>query len=138
MIALVRPFLPHLVIAAGLLFGIWYIQDQGYRRAQREYERRELTQAILVLRAEKRLEAKLQQAIGAIGIDVDTRLTELGAARASVQTILQREIIREPRFSDPAAGITPGMLDALNRAGCASHPPSAPCHRGTVPTRADP
>lgn len=66
--------------------------------------------------------------------ELDTRTAERLSQidveeRTIVQPVITREIRNDPRLSNPAAGISNGVRDALNSARGASNNPPAPRQR---------
>jgi len=118
-------FLPHIAIAAILLFGVWKIDSNGFRRAQREAERRELTQAVLIARAEKRLSKQMAAEMGEVDRQLTAKLGRIAKAERSVLPSIQKEIRNDPRYTAPACALSDGMLRALNAARAAGNDPPA-------------
>jgi hypothetical protein len=117
--ALALRFLPHLAMALALLGAIWWLDHQGYERARREAEARDLK-----LRTE--LQADLRQVEQALSrqfaaIDAATARTHAGIAqtRTVLQPTLVKELTRETRYADPDAGISDGLRAAIDRARAA-------------------
>jgi hypothetical protein len=121
--ALALRFLP---MALALLGAIWWLDHQGYERARRETEARDLK-----LRTE--LQANLRQVEQALSgqlaaFDAATARTHAGIARTRtiLQPTLMKELTRETRYADPDAGISDGLRAAIDRArgavACASAP----------------
>jgi hypothetical protein len=114
-------FLPHIGIALALGFAIWWIYDSGADAAEAKAERRELTQAILIARMEKRLSSQITEGLANIDSNAAARLSSIDVTEKTVvMPTIQREIVREKRLSDPSAGLTPSLLDAINKARNAS------------------
>lgn len=108
-------FLPHALAVVAILGAMWWLDDRGYQRAKAD-------QAALELR----LAEKIADSVMAIDQASAARLAALDTAqRTIVQPIITKEIASDPRFSDPSAGVTGGMRDAINRARAASAAPGA-------------
>jgi hypothetical protein len=120
-------FLPHIGIAIALGIAIWRIDAAGYNRARKDAERRELTQAILIAKAERRLSQQISEGLATLDGNAAARLSEINVTeRTIVQPTIVKEIQREARLSNPAAGLTPGLLNAVNQARNASADRPAP------------
>lgn len=120
-------FLPHIGLALALGFAVWWIYSSGQAAERKENQRRELTQAILIAKAERRLSQQISDGLAALDSNTSTRLNAIDVTeRTVVMPTIQREIVREKRLSDPAAGLTPSLLDALNQARNASADHPAP------------
>ncbi|MCC6482442.1 MAG: hypothetical protein IT554_08550 [Sphingomonadaceae bacterium] len=122
--ALLLRFLPHIGIVCAVLFGVWWIYDSG-----QDAERTEANERNATLRADMQADARaFEQRLGAqlsiIAADVATQGEQIQRLRASSNTIIQREIIHDPRLVDPDLGISERMFDAINTTrtggGCAS------------------
>jgi len=113
--ALLR-FAPHIGLALALGFAVWWVDHQGYGRAMADRDRRDAGM-LLQIRAELRQsEQRLAITIDGIASDYQRQRDALSRAGATLQPIILKEAARDPRLSDPAAGLTPGLLDAINRA----------------------
>lgn len=121
--------LPHIGLAAALIGAVWWIDHQGYERATRDAERHDLklrTQLQSDLRA---LEAALSGKLAAIDAETATTRAAIQQTRHIVQPAIVKELTRETRYSDPAAGISDGLRAAIDRAraavACAAAPDGA-------------
>jgi hypothetical protein len=114
--ALALRLLPHLAMALALLGAIWWLDHQGYERARREAEARDLK-----LRTELQVDLRqVEQALSGqlAAIDAVTARTSTGIAqtRTILQPTLMKELTRETRYADPDAGISDGLRAAIDRA----------------------
>lgn len=115
-------YLPHIVVALAIIAAVVWIDQRGYERAQADQAAQE-----------RRVTAAITKAVDDIDAKTAARLASIDTTqRTIVQPTITREIASDPRFSDPAAGITPDMLRAINRARAASG--SASASEGAVPT----
>jgi len=129
-VAFLTRYWPQLGILAALVLGLWYVDHRGYQRAKGHYEAAEA-------KAQARAEAlarRLEQVMTAKLAELDTRTAERLSQidveeRTIVQPVITREIRNDPRLSNPAAGISNGVRDALNSARGASNNPPAPRQR---------
>lgn len=64
----------------------------------------------------RRSEQQLAGAISELASDYERGRTVIERTRTIIQPTVTREITLEPRLSDPASGLTPGLLAAVNRA----------------------
>jgi hypothetical protein len=111
---------PYLAGVAVIIAAVVWIDARGAQRARDE---RAVADAALYAK----IDARLSQ--------IDTQLADNLARIDRTETIVKPTLIREinsaPRYSDPAAGITPSMLHQLNAARAASCATGTDC--GTVP-----
>jgi len=99
-------FLPHIAVALAVIGALLFVDHRGYARAQDDQKK-----------LEQRITAKISDAVDAIDKKTATRIADIDTTqRTIVQPVLTREIIANPRLSDPALGITPAMRDAINAA----------------------
>lgn len=106
--------LPYLALASTILGGVWWIYDSG-----RDAERTEADARNATLRADMQADARASEQrllaqLSAIAADVATQGEQIQRLRASSNTIIQREIIHDPRLADPDLGISQRMFDAIN------------------------
>jgi hypothetical protein len=107
--ALILRFLPHIAIAGLLLFGVWKIDQAGYRRAVAQIERQNAAQA-------RKIEALLAGEIAGLDRRMAGRLDAIEAAARTRSIIIEREVANDPRYTDPRCALTPGVRDAVNAA----------------------
>lgn len=121
--AFIRPLLPHIAIAAAILFAIWRIDQNGYNRAKDQAEKAELERKNMELRLNAKIETAIGEGLDQIETTARTAISEIDVTeRTVVMPTITKEIRSDPRYTDPAAGISDGLLDSLNRARGASHP----------------
>jgi len=125
-------FAPHGLAALAVIGALWWIDHRGYRRAMAERDMRDARLLATIRTDLRRSEQALAAAIADAAAGYERRRAALDAQRATLQPILMREIASESRLADPALGLTPGLLDAVNRAraagACAAPAPGgAPC-----------
>lgn len=115
---LLRLIPPGLTLLA-LIGTLWWIDHRGYRRAMAERDARDA--ALLgAMRADLRgAEMRLADRIAALDADYARQRAALAERHAALQPRLIQEMTREPRLADPALGLTPGLLDTVNRARAA-------------------
>jgi hypothetical protein len=117
----VAPYIGAILLLIG---AVWYIDHRGFERAEaqataRENERKQLLAEFNRVMAEKtkNLEGSMQTAITQSDAMVVKALTGLDITNKTIiQPTLMKEIQSETRFTDPAAGLTVGMQESLNRA----------------------
>jgi hypothetical protein len=113
--ALLR-LLPHIGLAFVLVAAIWWIDHRGYGRAIADRDARD-ARLLGRLHAELRdSEHRLAASMAGIEGDYEAARQSLSRAGAALQPIIVKEAARDPRLSDPALGLTPGLLAAVNRA----------------------
>lgn len=118
-------FLPHALVIAAVLGFIAYVDHRGYERAQADNKA-----------AEERIVRKVGEAVDDIDRKTADRLADIRATERVLQPIISKEIASDPRYSDPACALTPGMFDAISRARALSGAPGA--DGGSVPTPVGP
>jgi hypothetical protein len=111
--------LPHLGIALLIVGALWSIDHAGYRRAMAEREARDARLRDALRSELRRSEQRLALAIDRISADYQGRHDALAALAGSLRPIIIGEKIHAPRLADPALGLTPGLLAAVNRARAA-------------------
>jgi len=112
-------FLPQVGVALAVVGAIWWIDHDAYRRAMADREARDARMLEEMRSALRQSELRLSGSIdGITGIYARQR-EALARADAMLHPIIIKEAIDAPRLSNPAAGLTPGLLDALNRARAA-------------------
>ena len=107
--ALILRFLPHLAIAGLLLFGVWKIDQAGYRRAVAQIERQNAAQA-------RKIEVLLASEIAGLDRRVAGRLAAIEDAARTRSIIIEKEVANDPRYTDPGCALTAGVRDAVNAA----------------------
>ena len=111
-----------IVLGLLVLGAIWKIDQNGYNRAKDLAEKAELERQASERRINAKIEAKAAEIVAGIDAQVSDRLGEIDVQeRTIVMPTIQREIRSDPRFSNPDAGITVGMFDAINSALSASN-----------------
>lgn len=130
----VAPFVGGLLLILG---GLWYVDHRGYKRAEDEAILREAERArqlaefeLLIAEQARNIETIVQNAITESDGRVVAELRSLDTVNQTViQPTLTKEIQREVRFTDPAAGITDIMRQEINRARGFSE--QRPCPTGS-------
>ena len=108
-------------------------KDLEAKRARRDAQVDQLTAEILARRRTARLEQAMTDAIARIDGSLSDRLTQIRVIRETLQPIIQRETISDPRYRDPSCSLTPGVLDALNRSRAATDPAASADDSSTAP-----
>lgn len=125
--ALLARVWPYLAAIGIILGGVWFIYHKGEQAAD---ARAKAEQAAIEKKLDgikTDLEHTLQDGMQAIGRDVNNELAgHATVARTEVQPVILKEIQNgAPRLRDPAAGLTPGMFSAIERARRLSDPAPA-------------
>jgi hypothetical protein len=106
-------FPPQLAIAAAisglLLFGVWKIDQAGYRRAVAQIERQNAVQA-------RKIEALLVGEMAGLDRRMIGRLAAIEADARARSVVIEKEIANDPRYRDPRCALTSGVRDAVNAA----------------------
>lgn len=116
--------LPYVGAVALVGGAVWYIDHRGYERAEHQAEQREKERqlqlaatAILIRDQAAQTRQEMQQLITDSDNRLSATLRNLDTENTTiVQPTLVKEIRSDPRFTDPSAGITDGMLRAINTA----------------------
>lgn len=109
MIAFLKLFGPHIAIAGLLLFGVWKIDQAGYRRAVSQMERQNAAQA-------KKIETQLGNHMAELDGRLNKRLASIEEAARARSVIIEKDIANDPRYRDPKCALTPSVRDAVNAA----------------------
>lgn len=110
------PLLPYLALAGAVLGAIWWIDDNAADRTRHQIEAQRLKGEVQMRSDLRRTEQRLSEGIHRIGAQVDAQIAALDARHQTIiKPTLVRELTREKRLSDPAAGITDGVREQLNR-----------------------
>lgn len=127
-----------LAILAALAGAAWYIDKRGHDRAEARFRNEQLEAERREAELLRKIETTIAHRIGVLEARTAERLTAIGRIeRTVVQPVLTREIRNDPHYTDPAHGVSAGVLDALNEARRASGDPGAAGERGrAVPARA--
>lgn len=135
--AIALKLLPYGAAALALVGAVWYIDHGGYNRAEKEATQREQAQkyerqvfANLMAINAKGVEGSMQKSIDDSDLRVINSLDRLQLInRTVIQPTLTKEIQRETRFTNSAAGISDIMWQELNRARSFSE--QRPCPTGS-------
>lgn len=117
---LLKPLLPHIMIATVLLGAVWFIHHKGYEEARAEAEQARLEDA---LRTEARLrqtEQNITTAINGVDRNLSARIRKNAELRGSLN--LEGMMNDREKYFGPACELDGGLLDALNRIRAASDP----------------
>ncbi|MCW2361604.1 MULTISPECIES: hypothetical protein [Sphingobium] len=119
--------LPHVLGVSAILGALWWLDNRGYVRGQADAERERMITAVMLTRSARETEQAIGEQINAASARYEQGRSALQATRTIIQPTVTKEIIREPRLSDPAAGLTDGLYREVNRArgavgACASTP----------------
>lgn len=124
--------LPHILGVSAILGALWWLDHRGYVRGQDDAARERLITAIMLTRSARQTEQLLGEQINAFGARYEEGRSVIQTTRTIIQPTVTKEIIREPRLSDPAAGLTDGLLHEVNRARSAVGPCSPTAAGGIV------
>lgn len=117
-------------ILAALAFGYWYIDNRATKREKARYEAAEVKAQARADALARQIEQTMITKLAELDTRTAERLREIDVQeRTVVQPIITREIRNDPRLSDPAHGISDGVLGALNQARGASSDPAPPRQR---------
>ncbi len=116
--ALLR-FLPHAGIAVAIVGAVWWLDHKGYQRAMADRDRRDAAMLDQLRSDLRQSEQRLALSIDGIAGTFDAQREALSRAGAALQPVILKEAAHDPRLADPALGLTPGLLDAVNRARAA-------------------
>jgi hypothetical protein len=90
-------------------------------------------QAAMLVKIRDQIQDNIAAKVSAIDRETGETIRQIETVRSTViKPTIEREIIRETRLSNPATGITDGLLEALNRSRQLSHT-SGPNGSITIP-----
>lgn len=121
--------LPGAGLAIALIGGLWWIDHRAYARAMADRDARDARIMQEIQAALRVSEQRLSASISSIERDYESRRLSLSRAETNLQPIILKEAAHDPRLSDPALGLSPGLLDAINRARAAGACAAAPAGR---------
>ncbi|MBO9574678.1 MAG: hypothetical protein J7494_02975 [Sphingobium sp.] len=108
--------LPQIGLALAVIGAVWWIDQKGYRRAMTDRDARDARMLDEMRSALRQSEQRLSGSIAEIASTYERQRDVIVRAGAALQPIIMKESTDAPHLSDPAAGLTPGLLDTLNRA----------------------
>ncbi len=112
-----KPFLPHILAVAAILGVVWYLDHRGYERAKASLAAQAARIEAKVRSDLRRSEQRLAGRIDALDREVAGQVAGIDALhRTVIQPTITKELTRETRYSDPAAGISDGLRAEVNRA----------------------
>lgn len=114
--ALLLRFLPHIALAAALLGAIWYLDHQGYQRAQEDAKFERMVTAIMIDNFVDQLGEDLRAEISTIDRNLAGRISDIDLSERIILPDIEKEVRNENRLRDPKLGITDVMRNAINRA----------------------
>lgn len=131
--------LPYIGVVLLLGGAVWYLDNRGYERAEKEALARDnerklqnATFAILLGQQTREQEGTMQEIVNASDTRLGDVLNNLTVQHNTTNQTIIKEIASDPRFTDPAAGISDGMLRAINTARGASARPCPPGSNATA------
>lgn len=122
-----------ILLLIAVLGGLWYVDHRGYQRADNEHKLKDAQTATLqaqintaVSDLRGKFQQDLQQIVQRHDAELFRKLNDLDITEKTiVQPTLVKEIASAPHLTDPAYGITDGMLRVLNQARASSWPSGA-------------
>ena len=119
MTALLRLIAPHIAVVAAIAAIIWWIDDNAADRTREQLAAASAASEIRLRADLRQSEQRLAETLHGIDRSVTDQLAAIDLVGTVIQPTVTREIIRDPRLSDPDAGLTAGLLAAVNRARAA-------------------
>lgn len=117
MLAILRPLLPHIAAAAAVLGLVWWLDHRGYQRARADIAADAARIESRIRSDLRRSEQRLTDRLAAIDGNVAARIADVDTLhRTVIQPTVVKELTRETRYSDPAAGISDSLRAEINRA----------------------
>jgi hypothetical protein len=107
--------LPLLILAA-IAIAVVAIDQRGFNRAKEQDHARELERAAIIAAVVGQIDEQLDRRLAATAATLRGKLDTIDKERTIVQPIIARELARDPRLSDPNSCLSPGLLEAVNRA----------------------
>lgn len=113
---LLGKLLPHLGVALAVIGALWFIDHRGYQRAMADRDARDKAMLAKIHSDQNRSEQRIAVMIDGFVSDYQRNHVGIEAMRADLHASAAQEIARETRLSNPAAGLTPGLLAKVNAA----------------------
>ena len=130
MLKLIAPFLPFGIVVVVILGALAWLDHRGYARGQADAEKERLVTAYMLTRTVRDSEQRLGDTINAGAARYEAGRTVIERTRNIINPIVTREIISDPRLSDPAAGLSDVLFEQVNAARRAVGPCTATPSRG--------
>lgn len=105
-----------LLFLIAIALAVVVIDQRGFHRAEAEAKARENERALIVAAIVGRIDQQLDERLGKIAGDLRGKLDTIDKERTVVQPIIERELALNPRLRDPDSCLSPGLLEAVNRA----------------------
>lgn len=99
--------------------GMWYLDHRGYQRATADANARETREKLAAIEQTRKVEKALGEFQTKIDGNLGTRLDALQVLRQTIIQPMQKEIIREARYSSPDCALTDGVFRRINEARAA-------------------
>jgi hypothetical protein len=113
---LLLKMLPGALAVVAIIGAVWWINHEGYQRAMTDRDAAD-AKMLVKIRDDLRVhEARLAVSIASVAGQYQGQHDALAAAGVRLRPIILQESKNAPRLSDPAAGLTPGLLAAVNQA----------------------
>lgn len=109
-------FAPHLAVIAAIAGIIWWIDDRAADRTRGEIAAANAATAIRMQSELRQSEQRIANAVHTITGNVASQIARIDTSRTIIQPTITREIALDPRYTDPAAGLSDGLLKAINDA----------------------
>lgn len=106
------PLLILIAIGAAVLL----IDQRGFQRAKDQDRKADLERSAIVAAVVGQIDQQLDQRLAVTAATLRGKLDTIDKERTVVQPLITREIARDPRLADPNSCLSPGLLDAVNRA----------------------
>jgi hypothetical protein len=105
-------------LAIAILIGlaVVVIDQRGFNRAKAQDQARENERALIIMAVVGAIDGKLDQRLAKISADVGRKLETIDKEGKTVEPLIRSELARNPRLADPGSCLTPGLLEAVNRA----------------------
>jgi len=111
--------LPSAALTLALVGALWWLDQRGYARAIAERDARDAALLGQLRETLRQNERRLAASIAETAATYEQQRATIARTQATLDTLIREEIARDPRLSDPAAGLTPGLFDAVNHARAA-------------------
>lgn len=113
---IISPFIPHIAIAALLLGCVAWIDHRGYKRAEADAEARWKEQIAIAAAETRRIEGAIGGATQIIDRNTAARVNQIRVNRQTIVQNITKEVINDPRYSDPDNALSDGVWKNINRA----------------------
>jgi hypothetical protein len=114
--ALLARSLPYAAGVLVILSALWWLDHRAYQRALSDRDAQDAALLIHLQTELRQSEVRLLGRIDQLAGVYQLQREAIGRVGATFQPIIEKETAHAPHLADPAAGLTDGLLAAINRA----------------------